>query len=469
MIGASVQPLDHENCFFLLGGCGEMRDGRPITAFPDWKFIMSLIRTVGLLSLSLLASQPLLAIQDGAMPAKITTPPVVESAVTTGPSIDFIAVGDTGAETRWFSFFGSWYGVRGQHWAPGKSGLKTMAPLLQTYCKTSKCDFGVMLGDNIYPDGVDGEDADDDQERFDDVFIKPFTPLLENNPDFRIFPALGNHDWRGKRKGVQAQVDFLKTTPPFDMRGNFYSVKPKDTAGLVEVFVIDTEMLLSTQTVYAAHLTDDGNEARDSEDIKTAKAFTKPVTEAEKNQLGWLKGALKASTAQWKIVVGHHPLWSSGSSKFEQAHALRRILLPVLCGQADAYFAGHEHTLEVHADSCETVMPEGEAKPLLQVVSGAFAKSRLVHPGFKAYQDKTYPQLHSQYARGKNPAGSPQQYKQTWGFAHISLLGDKATIRILTHTEDAPKTDGLTEDARCVFQKGFGFGPQGCIAAETSQ
>ncbi len=402
------------------------------------------------------------AFQSTPVPDAVHTPIVEETAVTSGPSIDFIAVGDTGYETPWFSFFGSWYGIRGTHWAPGESGLPIMAPLLQNYCKNNACQFGLMLGDNIYPDGVEGEDASEDQERFEDVFIKPFTPLLAKNPNFRIFPALGNHDWRGKRRGAAAQLAFLKSTPPFEMQGLFYSVKPKDTNGLLEVFVVDTEMLLSTTTVYKANLNKDGSEARDMSEIDHVGKNIGALSGTEKNQLSWLKDALEASSASWKIVVGHHPLWSSGSTKFEQAHALRRILLPVLCGRADAYFAGHEHTEEIHADSCETILPKGEAKPLLHVVSGAFAKSRPLHPGFMAYQAKSYPQLNTVFASGKVPEGAPDQFKQTWGFAHVSLLGDTATIQIISQIEDRDIPANIHPAVTCIFTKGTGFKPGAC-------
>jgi len=378
--------------------------------------------------------------------------------------IDFVTIGDSGYEGAWYSFFGSWYIVRAQSWAPSESGLPVMAPMLQRYCKANPCQFALMLGDNIYPDGVDGVDPKDDQKRFNNVFIKPFTPLLEDNPTFRIFPTLGNHDWRGKRKGAFAQVEFLKNTPPFDMRGLFYSVKPEGAEGKVEVFVIDTEMLLSTLTVYEDHLNDDGSENRDLTDLEEPDEHLKPVTDGEKNQIEWLEAALKSSTAEWKIVIGHHPLWSSGSTKFEQSHALRAAILPTLCRHADAYMAGHEHTMEVHADTCETAVPKEEAKPLLHIVSGAFSKSRLINPGFKAYQDRTYPQLQSQYAKGKIPAGETHQYKQLFGFAHISLQGDTAMVRIMSHTEDTPAANIVTPSFQCSFTKDIGFGEGGCAA-----
>ena len=423
---------------------------------------MSLIRTLSLAAFTaFIFTTSGYALQNGSAqngaPAAVLTPPVEESAVESGPSIDFIALGDSGYETPWFSFFGSWYGIRGTHWAPGTSGLPVMGPLLTNYCKTNNCDFAVMLGDNIYPDGVEGIDAEDDAERFMDVFTTPFAPLLEHDAEFRIFPTLGNHDWRGKRLGVAAQLEYLKTTPPFDMKGLFYSVKPEGTNGLVEVFVVDTEMLLSTQYVFEPNLDEDGREARDISEVDYIGKHVGRLTDAEQNQLGWLKAALAASTAQWKVVTGHHPMWSSGSTKFEQAHALRKILLPVLCGNADAYFSGHEHTLEVHADTCQTVMTESEATPLLHIVSGAFSKSRPLHPGFMAYQAKTYPQLKTAFVAGKVPEGAEHQFKQTWGFAHLSLLGDKATIRIISNIEDTDVPAEIQPTTTCVFTKGIGF------------
>lgn len=376
--------------------------------------------------------------------------------------INFVAIGDSGYEGSWYDFFGSWPGVRDQSWAPGKTGLPTMAAMMRTYCESKPCEFGIMLGDNIYPDGVEGLDAEDDQARFDEVFVKPFTPMLTVNPDFRIYPTLGNHDWRGKRAGAASQIEFLKNTPPFAMKDVFYSAIPKGMEGDIELFIVDTEIILSQHQIYKDKLDDAGREMRTEGDFEKPITHTLPLTDGEKNQLIWLKHALDASTAKWKIIVAHHPLWSSGSTKFEQAHVIRRELLPIICGRADAYFAGHEHTSEVHSDSCETVMPEGEAKPLLHVISGAFSKSRLVNPGFKAYQDRTYPQLNSQFAVGKQPEGSEHEYMQTWGFAHITLEGDAATVRMVTHIEDEPVPTDITPVFECTFTKGVGFPAGGC-------
>jgi hypothetical protein len=76
----------------------------------------------------------------------------------------------------------------------------------------------------------------------------------------------------------------------------------------------------------------------------------------------WLEEALRTSTARWKFVVGHHPIWSSSGSKFEQGRALREMILPAMCRYADAYLVGHDHTLEIHTvhDRQHTVLTDVE-------------------------------------------------------------------------------------------------------------
>ena len=141
------------------------------------------------------------------------------------------------------------------------------------------------------------------------------------------------------------------------------------------------------------------------------------VVDAPEGMAQWLESALRESTARWKIVIGHHPLWSSGGSKFEEAAMLRRLILPALCRYADAYFAGHDHSLEVHTDDCSTAGLRRGAAPLLQVVSGAAAKQRGVNRAFADWQARSYPQHEPLFARG-----------MTWGFVHVTLGRDSGEV-----------------------------------------
>lgn len=215
-----------------------------------------------------------------------------------------------------------------------------------------------------------------------------------------------------------AQVQFLEKTRPFYMDGLFYRVQPPAGHGDVELFAIDTEMLLSSTAVYKATLADDATEVRSRKREKPLK-WVVPQTDAERDMVSWLEQSLRNSKARWKIVIGHHPLWAGAGGKFEQAHALRGLILPTLCRYADLYLAGHEHTMEVHTDDCSTT-DAGASDPLLQVVSGSAAKMRPINSAFIRNQQAAYTQLHTLYAKGL-----------TWGFAHLSIEGDRVTVKIV--------------------------------------
>ncbi|MFC3051945.1 metallophosphoesterase [Kordiimonas pumila] len=306
-----------------------------------------------------------------------------------------------------------------------RSGQQPVADAMKAYCAEKECEFGLMLGDNIYPDGATmGADGVDDAKRFKDLFETPYQGLGANEADFKIYTALGNHDWHTSREGAMAQVAYMEQSDQFYMDGIFYSVKPASAHGEVEIFVIDTEVILSGEGYPEAILNADGSEMKGTgpDDIDP---WAMPANDAEKHMVQWLETSLKNSTAKWKFVVAHHPLWSTGGSKFEQARTLRRLLLPMLCDYADVYFAGHEHSLELHTDTCETT-PKGRAeKPLVHVLSGAASKERSTHSTFAAYQAKAYPQQTAHYVRG-----------MIWGFTHVELTGDTGVIRMISTPTD---------------------------------
>jgi hypothetical protein len=302
------------------------------------------------------------------------------------------------------------------------SGQAAVATAMRRWCEgPAACDFGVMLGDNIYPDGATaGADGRDDATRFRKIFFEPYAPLAANGPDFRIYAALGNHDWRTSRAGAMAQVKYLAETPPFYMDGIRYRVAPTGDAREVEIFVLDTHLMLSDHSILDDALTDDGREL-DSGKIDTPEHWAVPQNAVEWGQAEWLEQALADSPARWKIVMGHHPIWSSAGSKFHQARMMRRLILPALCRHADLYLAGHEHTLELYTDGCKDV-PEARGRPPLpQVVSGAAGKQRPLNSNFARHQLAAHPELASLFTVGL-----------VWGFAHVTLDADQATIRFFT-------------------------------------
>ena len=138
----------------------------------------------------------------------------------------------------------------------------------------------------------------------------------------------------------------------------------------------------------------------ETDELEHFEPWAAPQNEAERNMVQWLEASLASSKARWKIVIGHHPLWSTAGSKFQQARSLRRLILPALCRYADLYLAGHEHTLEVHTDDCTEALPGSDVTPLPQVVSGSASKMRPTNSAFIRQQLKAHPELHTLFARG---------------------------------------------------------------------
>ncbi|MFN3312121.1 MAG: metallophosphoesterase [Hyphomonas sp.] len=306
-----------------------------------------------------------------------------------------------------------------------QSGLWPVAMAADEICKSEGCDFAVLLGDNLYPDGATlGADGVSDERRFEDMLDRPFGKLGEGTENFSIYTMIGNHDWRISREATFAQVEYLDQHPNFTMPNIFYKATPPGFEGFVDIFVIDTEMLLASTTVYEDILDADGREARDENEVETRADHYLPANDAERDMVGWLERELAASTARWKIVAGHHALWSGGGTKFEKAHALRAMLMPALCAHADAYLAGDDHILEAYTDDCSAVT--GTARtPLPMLVSGAGAKWRPLHAQFMVHQNANYPQLKNLWSKGP-----------VWGFMHLELTEDMMTTKILSTPAD---------------------------------
>lgn len=165
----------------------------------------------------------------------------------------------------------------------------------------------LVLGDNVYEDG--------EPERFEAAIRKPYQNLLDAG--VRFYPVMGNHDVR-KGFGLHQQAYWGVPT--------FYNQR----LGNVEIFAIDTTLFIPRY---------DNSHARNP--------FL--AHKQAEIQMTWLEKALTDSTAKYKIVLGHYPLYSSGmhGTKADFTLVLRNILEPVFARHGvDMYLAGHEHHYE---------------------------------------------------------------------------------------------------------------------------
>ena len=329
-----------------------------------------------------------------------------------------------------------------------QSGAQAVGLAMTELCQQKRCDFAIQLGDNIYPDGADANDGKDDTKRMNDLILAPLTPLFAQNPDLTVYSALGNHDWKSSRQGVAKQISWMQQQPNFHLEEQgYYRYRQGEPGNEVEFFVLDTNLLLSGQHFYELPLLPDGREqnlvdalANDSAQLEQHERHEVPHNGEDLKQLAWLKEGLKTSTAKWKVVYGHHVLWSIGGTKYAEAHVLRQLLLPSLCRYADAYIAGHEHDLELLTDDCSVATPDITRPKLPLIISGAAAKMRGKHTPFAEQQALRYPQYALVWSKSF-----------TWGFAHIEIDNQQDELAVHFYSTPTDASGALISEASFRF------------------
>jgi hypothetical protein len=178
-------------------------------------------------------------------------------------------------------------------WGDGSDRQKRMAEAMARYHAKTPFDFAVTLGDNFYSAGMTGP-AD---PRWQRDFERLYEPM-----HIRFYPSLGNHDWV-LADSPAAEILYSAKSRLWQMPADRYTF----IAGPVQFFALDTNLMTRAQ-------------------------------------LEWLDRELGLSKARWKIVYGHHPIYSYGAHGDDPS--LREHLLPLLRGRAHIYLCGHDHDLQ---------------------------------------------------------------------------------------------------------------------------
>jgi len=176
------------------------------------------------------------------------------------------------------------------------------------------------VGDNFYEDGV--QSATDPQWRtsFEDIYTAGALQVP-------WYVALGNHDYRGV---PQAQLDYAKTSSRWRMPSRYYKVSGSEVeAPHVDFFVVDTSPLV--------------HKYRENVHSVIAQNVASQDVDA---QIKWLDQELGRSTAAWKLVVGHHTIYSGGSGHGDTPET-QELIDPLLKKYGvQAYINGHDHDLQ---------------------------------------------------------------------------------------------------------------------------
>lgn len=213
----------------------------------------------------------------------------------------------------------------------------------------------ISTGDNFYPRGVTSATDKSWKSAFEDVY---------NSPELACpwYAVLGNHDRTGN---IQAEIERSSIDPRWHMPARFYAHREQmPDGGAVEFFFFDTTLIA-----------EDGGDAASTTD---------------QAQFEWLEQGLATSSATWRLVVGHHPVFSGGHHGNTPGLVAR--LKPLLDRyKVQAYLNGHDHDLQhVVVDQVHYLTAGAGAKtrPTGKITGSVFAAATLgfLHVALTAQQ-----------------------------------------------------------------------------------
>jgi tartrate-resistant acid phosphatase type 5 len=222
----------------------------------------------------------------------LDNPPAVPGVGLPGsPGLRIVAFGDFGEQPN-------------RNTAPQNN----VAQAITSYHADQPFDFGLTLGDNFYPAGLNSPT----HPRWTSQWERLYSPM-----GIRVYAVLGNHDYKNV-SSPRAEMDRSRLSATWCLPRPYFTF----TAGAVQLFAVDT-----TPVEEPEH------------DPGTAMAA----------QRQWLDRALGASRARWKIVYGHHPVYTNGEhgGRSGSIPRIKNYLLPLLLKhKVDVYLSGHDHDLE---------------------------------------------------------------------------------------------------------------------------
>jgi len=226
-------------------------------------------------------------------------------------ALNFIAMGDWGRN--------------------GADHQKQVAKQMGLTAAEVKAQFIISTGDNFYPSGVISEHDPLFKYSFEDIYT-----------DFSLqwdwYVVLGNHDYKSN---PDAQVAYSKISRRWKMPARYFAKEfpiNGDLNNQVLVAFIDTNPLIPEFYKNAEY----GPNVKGQDTTAQKKWLVKTLADQD-------------PSIKWKIVVGHHPMFTGGSrTDGYDTKAIRSSLKPVLDQYGvDVYLTGHEHSLQY-------IKPEGK-------------------------------------------------------------------------------------------------------------
>jgi hypothetical protein len=203
----------------------------------------------------------------------------------------------------------------------GEAGQYRVGQAMYEVCRQRGCDFALMLGDNIYENGIKVRQRSNSNnsyweilEQFNQKFEIPYRRFREFK-GFHFWAVAGNHDYR--RNAFGSMLTYSEFSKLWRMPALHYEVP----------------LLPDWIQIYGLHT--DTEERRDLNGLQIASARRALCDPSSPNR--------------WKVAFGHQPVYNSGHHRGDANERRTRALLeePLFreC-HVHVYLAGHAHHQE---------------------------------------------------------------------------------------------------------------------------
>jgi tartrate-resistant acid phosphatase type 5 len=177
--------------------------------------------------------------------------------------------------------------------------------------------FIISCGDNFQVQGVASAQDPLWITNFENVYKSVYLQV-----DW--YPVLGNHDYKGN---TQAQIDYSRISRRWRLESRYYSFVRKVNDSVSARFIfLDTPPFVT--------------------DYYHKPGFPDIPKQDTAAQLAWLKDVLANSKEQWKLVFGHHPVFSASKVHGNTQELIARMKPLFEQYHVQVYFSGHDHDLQ---------------------------------------------------------------------------------------------------------------------------
>jgi len=195
-------------------------------------------------------------------------------------------------------------------WGSDKSKQHKVGSAMGKWCEENDCEFVLALGDNFYSTGVYSNDSERFQTTWSDVYNHYGIATLN------WYVIVGNHD---HGNGIEHedghewfQVEHSQIDPRWVAPDLAYSLTVDIEDTKIKFVNIDTESIR--------------NDVNDPNEM-----------------LVFMNDQLNETNIDWKIVCGHHPVYTA-TGNYEAGDPIREKVLPIMQNYGThIYLAGHEH------------------------------------------------------------------------------------------------------------------------------